>query len=177
VLTLYAAEENAFSRDHLCALEAVETTITLALRNSMRKELSDPLLADAESRKSLIPNLHSAIRTCCADGARLTLLLFDPGRAVEPAVAQKVQSGPGATEPRVHWGEFEAVLLPGATQARVEDRIASLKEVTGSSKWAGGIGAASYPDDGETPEALIACAERRLFGYHPRARSTPAGVA
>ncbi len=173
VLTLYAAGENAFSRDHLRAIEAVEATLMLVLRNSMRKWPPEQLEEDeSESEHVLIPALHAAISECRAAGQSFALLLCDG--------AAQADGGRRPTEPMLRWGGLRVVLLPGAGRDQAARHAAALREslarTRGHSRLAPGIGAACFPGDGETAEALIARAERRMHADKLKQQTLPMPV-
>jgi putative nucleotidyltransferase with HDIG domain len=180
VLSLYAVGANSFSRDHLRALEAVETTITLALQNSGRVEHT---IQDTEPGESLLPTLDARIRDCRAHGGQITLLVCDLGTVGGSAASELFVHRLGVGASLLPWGVLWVVILPGAGEQEVAEGPALARELVAelgcNAEFTSGVGAASFPKDGETAEALLASAERRMYSdkHQPQTLAPSLGIA
>ncbi len=165
VLSLYAGAANAFSREHLRALEAVETTIMLVLKNSMRPR--EHARSEIRPAEASFAGLDAAIEQCRGSNECLVLLLCDVRASDDLAAVELLQSGGRSLGDSVlRWGDLWVLVLKGASRGQAARRAASIREsaarARGVSKVPTGVGIACFPEDGQTAEALIARAERRM---------------
>ncbi len=169
VLSLYAGPANAFSRDQLRALEAVETTIMQALKNSMR------LLLPPNARVSLsadaFVSIEAAIEQCLAGNEAFALLLCGFKPASGPLPAARSRNGvfhpreSDADELLMHWGSMWLLLLRGAGREQAARRAAAIRDAAdpeGRAALPMGVGIACFPGDGQTAQTLIVRAERHM---------------
>ncbi|MDR3736836.1 MAG: diguanylate cyclase [Acidobacteriaceae bacterium] len=191
VLTLYSAAENAFSKDHLRILLAVESKFSLSLQNAfafrdvnthaqvdfitqlpnvrqffiemerkldMARNLTEPLgivVCDLNSFKAVNDKYGHVM------GNKLLRVIADALRKScrkEDVVA------------RMGGDEF-VMLLPGVNSSAWAPRLKRLEaSVREASKTLGievttSIGAAFYPDDCSSAEALLGLADRRMYAH------------
>ncbi len=181
VLSLYAAGANAFSRNHLHALEAVETTMMLTLKNSMRAGISGHAMLETTSAEILIKSLDAAIERRQA-GGEFSLLLSN-SKPIESAMAGLPYNGVrNLGEPAIRWGGLWALLLQGVSRGQAARRAEEIRESAAMSEGIfevrAAVGVACFPEDGQTAETLIARAERRMHRDKVQeTMSMPAGVA
>ena len=183
VLSLYAVEANAFSKNHLRALETVETTITLALQNSTGEQPKEQTILAAKLVETMFARLDAAIAHCRANRGSMTLLICDPGKesdlaSTESSLERQCQPG----ESVMRWGELLVVLLPDGQKQFAQGRVDAVRQWMlrrkTKSPSAPGIGTAQFPEDGETAEAILARAERRMHAdiRQQLALSVPVGM-
>ena len=191
VLTLYSTAENAFSKDHLRILLAVESKFSLSLQNAftfrdvnthaqvdfitqlpnvrqffiemerkldMARNLTEPLgivVCDLNSFKAVNDKYGHVM------GNKLLRVIADALRKScrkEDVVA------------RMGGDEF-VMLLPGVNSSAWAPRLKRLESsVREASKTLGievstSIGAAFYPDDCSSAEALLGLADRRMYAH------------
>ncbi|HEY0307093.1 MAG TPA: HD domain-containing phosphohydrolase [Acidobacteriaceae bacterium] len=191
VLTLYSAAENAFSKDHLRILLAVESKFSLSLQNAftfrdvnahaqvdfitqlpnvrqffiemerkldMARNLTEPLgivVCDLNSFKAVNDKYGHVM------GNKLLRVIADALRKScrkEDVVA------------RMGGDEF-VMLLPGVNSGAWAPRLKRLESsVREASKTLGievssSIGAAFYPEDCSSAEALLGLADRRMYAH------------
>jgi diguanylate cyclase (GGDEF)-like protein len=191
VIALYKTETDGFSRDQLRALAAINSKISLLLDRSLFSRRGDVQsnadpLTGLPNASALFLRTETEIARCRATGSSLTLLVCDLdgfrqvndlyGRLAGDRVLQSVASGlrKNCREydylARRGGDEFVLVLphlsreaLNGCTRA-----LANVVEEVGSKVCGPGVlslslGTATFPDDGDNPETLLAAADRRLY--------------
>jgi len=183
VFSLYAAGTNAFSRDHLRALEAVETTMMLVLKNSMRTGMVRHATLEATPAEIPFESLDAAIERCRASSTLFSLLLSDARPADDPASAKLLHNGVRSSgELTLQWGRLWVLLLQGASRGQATRRAEVIRESAALSRGMfevrTAVGIACFPEDGQTAETLIARAERRMHrDKRQQAMPMPASVA
>ncbi|HEY0786784.1 MAG TPA: HD domain-containing phosphohydrolase [Acidobacteriaceae bacterium] len=179
VLSLYSRRENSFSREDLSIMESIEPILSLALEDPLAAHPLPPETTSDEAESSAsLTWLEQALEACHARGQTLALLLS------EPAIAERLRERggcPGAA--LLSWGKLSALLIPGAVPGEVTARIADLHNASRTSSpgnagpQAARVGFACFPQDGETAQALLACAGRRMDAQRLEPQPSPAGVA
>jgi diguanylate cyclase (GGDEF)-like protein/putative nucleotidyltransferase with HDIG domain len=190
VLTLYRAEKDAFSRDHLRILLAVSSKISLSLENALKfrqaenSAVTDYLTGLANAR-SLFLRLDSELSRCDRARQPLTVLVCDldgfkqvndryghlEGNKVLRYVADSLRENCREYDYVARMGGDEFVLLlPGTDEESIQQRVAELGaiatkagELSGVDFLSMSIGQASYPHDGTDAEQLLAEADRRMY--------------
>jgi diguanylate cyclase (GGDEF)-like protein/putative nucleotidyltransferase with HDIG domain len=190
VLTLYRADKDAFSRDHLRILLAVSSKISLSVENALKfrqvenSAITDYLTGLANAR-SLFLRLDSELSRCERNGDPLTVLVCDldgfkeindryghlEGNKVLRAVADALRSNCREYDYVARMGGDEFVLLlPGTDRASIQQRIAELSQIArdagdtvGVQTLAMSIGQAFYPGDGANAEQLLSEADRCMY--------------
>ncbi len=193
VLTLYARDADRFSKGHLRVLRTAEPKFSLALGNALSNERSgNGAHAGAVSH---LPNSSGLLRALAEEVSRseqrqghcalIVCGLQSPSTAHErhsEAAASSLQRcfvdqlqqrcRHQDTVARLGAAEF-AVLMPDLQEAFTPERLLWISEaIATASKQACVLpnatvsyGAAFYPHDGETPEDLIAAANREMFRH------------
>lgn len=195
VLTLYHAEKDAFSKDHLRILMAISSKVALSIENAIKfrqaeNSATSDYLTGLPNARSLFLHLESEIariqRSGGEAGQRLAVLVCDldgfkavndrfghiEGNRVLRCVADGLQSVCRDYDYVARMGGDEFVmLLPGL---KADDTLAQITrfkqvavdagiEVCGSEVLAMSVGVANYPEDGNSGEALLAEADRRMY--------------
>lgn len=191
VIALYKTETDGFSRDHLRALAAINSKISLALDRALfarRGDVQsrvDPITGLPNARAVFL-HIEAEIARCRATGSGLTLLVCDLdgfkkvndlyGQLAGDRVLRSVASGL-----RQHCREYDylarrggdefVLVLPrlsgealnccaGALADVVQD---ACNEFHGDELLSLSIGTATFPEDGDNPETLLAEADRRMY--------------
>jgi diguanylate cyclase (GGDEF)-like protein/putative nucleotidyltransferase with HDIG domain len=191
-LTLYAAEADAFSRDHLRVLMAISSKIALSIENALRFEQAQSsattdYLTGLPNARSLFLHLDSEIARCRRSDTGLGLLVCDlngfkaindryghlEGNRVLRLFAQGLRESCREYDYVARMGGDEFVVCaPGLqpvdapdTAARINEiaRIAGLN-VAESAVLSASVGFAFYKVDGTDAEQLLAEADRNMYG-------------
>ena len=189
VMTLYRAEHDAFSRDHLRILLAIGSKVALAVENALIfRQVEDSATTDYLSglpnARSLFLRLNSEVARCHRSGEPLCVAVCDldglkqindrcghlEGNKVLRLVSEALRSRCREYDYVARMGGDEFVLLlPGGDRRSIQARIAELRQlaietgVPASSGVSMSIGAAYYPEDGSDAEELLAEADRRMY--------------
>jgi diguanylate cyclase (GGDEF)-like protein/putative nucleotidyltransferase with HDIG domain len=191
VLTLYAAEKDAFTSDHLRILLAVSSKMALAIENALKYQQAESsattdYLTDLPNARSLFLQLDRELARCKRDKTSLTVMVCDmdgfkqindrfghlEGNRVLRlfAVAMRDTSREYDYVARMGGDEF-VVIAPGLTPEASVKKSGSLRELA---KQVGrevcnedilslSVGRSVYPDDGLDAEELLAEADRRMY--------------
>ncbi len=190
-LTLYRAEKDAFSRDHLRILLAITSKVSLAVENALRFQLAEDsattdYLTMLPNARSLFLRLDSELSRCRRTLEPLTVLVCDvdgfkqvndrfghlEGNKVLRYVADVLRENCREYDYVARMGGDEfVILLPGSDRDAVYRRIAEFQSIACESVGTMGVagvvnlsvGEAFYPDDGSDAEQLLAEADRRMY--------------
>jgi diguanylate cyclase (GGDEF)-like protein/putative nucleotidyltransferase with HDIG domain len=189
VMTLYRAEHDAFSRDHLRILLAISSKVSLAVENALIfRQVEDSATTDYLSglpnARSLFLRLDSEVARCSRSREPLCVVVCDldgfkqindrfghlEGNKVLRLVADALRSRCREYDYVARMGGDEFVLLlPGSDRRSIQGRIAEIRQIAiGTGMPAGGgvsmsIGEAYYPEDGSDAEELLAEADKRMY--------------
>jgi len=191
VLTLYRAERDAFSRDHLRILLAISSKVSLSIENALRFRLAEDsattdYLTGLPNARSLFLRLDSELARCRRTLQPLTVLVCDldgfkeindrfghlEGNKVLRHVAGALRENCREYDYVARMGGDEfVILLPGSDRETIRRRIAqfhsiacgSIQTDAGAGVLALSVGEAFYPDDGSDAEQLLAEADRRMY--------------
>jgi diguanylate cyclase (GGDEF)-like protein len=189
VMTLYRAEHDAFSRDHLRILLAISSKVSLAVENALIfREVEDSATTDYLSglpnARSLFLRLDSEVARCKRNREPLCVVVCDldgfkqindrfghlEGNKVLRLVAEALRSRCREYDYVARMGGDEFVLLlPGSDRKSIQARIAEIRQIaigTGMPAGSGvsvSIGEAYYPEDGSDAEELLAEADKRMY--------------
>ncbi|MDX2152458.1 MAG: diguanylate cyclase [Bryobacteraceae bacterium] len=206
VLSLYAMEKDAFSKDHLRVLQAIASKAALAIENALRYRQAETsattdYLTGLPNARSLFLHLEGEIDRARRIGESLAVIVCDldgfkkvndryghlEGNQLLKTVAQGIRGACRERDYVARMGGDEFVLvLPGAngeSAARTVDRLRDVAREAGLAvcgKTLVGLsgGIALYPEDGEDAEVLLATADRRMYGTKPsRSGKHPAMAA
>ena len=190
-LTLYRADKDAFSRDHLRILLAITSKVSLAIENALRFQLAEDsattdYLTLLPNARSLFLRLDSELARCRRTLEPLTVLVCDvdgfkqvndrfghlEGNRVLRCVADVLRENCREYDYVARMGGDEfVILLPGSDREAVYRRISEFQSIAcdapGAVHNAGvinlSVGEAFYPDDGADAEQLLAEADRRMY--------------
>jgi diguanylate cyclase (GGDEF)-like protein len=191
VLTLYLAESQGFTNDHLRLLLAVSSKLGLSVENAMQFEhaedtASTDFLTGLPNARSICAHLERELARCKRSGTQLAVLLCDlngfksvndsfghiignkllteVGRNLKTACRECDQVG------RLGGDEFVVVLpdcLPeglAVVKSRLDVAVrTAAKAVCGESVVTVSIGTAFHPKDGSTVEELLAEADQNMY--------------
>jgi diguanylate cyclase (GGDEF)-like protein/putative nucleotidyltransferase with HDIG domain len=201
-LTLYRAEKDAFSRDHLRILLAITSKVSLAIENALRYQLAEDsattdYLTLLPNARSLFLRLDSELARCKRSLEPLTVLVCDvdafkqvndrfghlEGNKVLRYVADVLRENCREYDYVARMGGDEFVLLlPGSDRDAVYRRILEFQsiacDVTGTANVGVitlSVGEAFYPDDGSDAEQLLAAADRRMYKSKRSTKGESAG--
>ncbi len=191
VLSLYHAERDAFTKDHLRILLAISAKIGLSIENALRfrqaeSSATTDYLTTLPNARSLFVQLDAELSRGHRNDVPLAVLVLDldgfklvndrfghlEGNKVLHAVGTRLKSVCREYDYIARMGGDEfVVLLPGAGPGDVHTKIAHLREAVqdvGRSIFVGNsltvsIGVAHFPLDGTDAEQLLAEADRRMY--------------
>jgi diguanylate cyclase (GGDEF)-like protein len=189
VMTLYRADHDAFSRDHLRILLAISSKVSLAVENALIfRQVEDSATTDYLSglpnARSLFLRLDSEVARCKRSREPLCVVVCDldgfkqindrfghlEGNKVLRLVSEALRSRCREYDYVARMGGDEFVLLlPGTDRKSIQGRIAEIRQIaigTGMPSSSGvsiSIGEAYYPEDGTDAEELLAEADKRMY--------------
>ena len=191
VLTLYRAERDAFTTDHLRILLAVSGKMALAIENALKYQQAQnsattDYLTGLPNARSLFLQLDRELARCKRDNSSLTVMVTDmngfkqindrfghlEGNRVLRLFSQALKDSCREYDYVARMGGDEFVVVaPGlaadaagkkAVQLSELARLAG-SEVCGEDLLSLSVGRAVYPADGEDAEQLLAEADRRMY--------------
>jgi diguanylate cyclase (GGDEF)-like protein/putative nucleotidyltransferase with HDIG domain len=196
VLSLYRAEKDAFSKDHLRILLAISSKVALSVENALRfRQAEDSATIDyltsLPNARSLFLHLNGelsrarrmkmpvAVLVCDLDGFKQVndRLGHLEGNKLLRLVAQGLKESCRDSDFVARMGGDEFVLvLPGLTEESVELRCQSFcdvvtnagRELCGTGMLGMSIGQAFFPADCAEAEGLLAEADRRMYQQKSR---------
>jgi diguanylate cyclase (GGDEF)-like protein len=191
VLSLYAAEREAFTADHLRILSAVSGKIALCIENGLKYRQAEngatiDALTDLPNARSLFIHLDSELACAKRELRPLSVLVCDldgfkqvndqyghlEGNRVLRRVADILRQNCREHDYVARMGGDEfVIILPGCSQETLQARIDLFAEigrvagfdVIGKDMLSMSIGHACYPADGVDAEQLLAEADRRMY--------------
>ena len=191
VLTCYSSRNDAFSRDHLRILQAMEGKLSLALRHTLAiarpapAETGDPITGLPGARE-LFLQLEAELQVCRDTNTTLAIAVCDlnafkeindrrgqvTGDQLLSVVAENLRRAVSSRDAVARMGGDEFVaILPGVSEKYAESRAAAIREAVASASKrmpqgiavTASVGLAIYPGDGSTAEDLLAVADRRMY--------------
>ncbi|HLW76753.1 MAG TPA: sensor domain-containing diguanylate cyclase, partial [Bryobacteraceae bacterium] len=200
-MTLYHAERDAFTKDHLRILLAISSKIALSIENALRfrqaeSSATTDYLTGLPNARSLFLQLDSELSRGRRHDAPLSVLVLDldgfkqvndrfghlEGNKVLHAVATGLKRACREYDYVARMGGDEfVVLLPGVEPLDVEGKIAHFRAVVrdvGRELFPGNsltvsIGVANFPADGKDAEQMLAEADRRMYKEKRAHKRTP----
>jgi diguanylate cyclase (GGDEF)-like protein/putative nucleotidyltransferase with HDIG domain len=191
VLTLYRAERDSFSRDHLRILLAISSKVSIAIENALRFQLAEDsattdYLTLLPNARSLFLRLDSELSRSKRTSQPLTVLVCDvdgfkqindrfghlEGNKVLRYVADVLRANCREYDYVARMGGDEfVILLAGSDREDVYRRIAEFQTITCEALDSAtaldvirlSVGEAFYPHDGSDAEQLLAEADRRMY--------------
>jgi diguanylate cyclase (GGDEF)-like protein/putative nucleotidyltransferase with HDIG domain len=191
VLTLYHAEADAFTRDHLRILQAISAKAGLAIENALRyRQVEDSAVTDQltglPNARSLFLQLNSELARSRRTGAPLVVMVLDLdgfkgindrfGHLAGNKVLQRIAEGLRSVcreydcVARMGGDEF-VVILGGAAREAAVAKSLQYQQITREVGLAlyqedilsVSVGVACFPEDGENAEELLAVADKRMY--------------
>lgn len=191
VLSLYNAEQNAFTSDHLRILLAISSKMALAIENALKYEQAESsattdYLTGLPNARSLFLQLERELSRCKRDGQQLVVMVSDmdgfkqindrfghlEGNRVLRLFSESLKETCREYDYVARMGGDEFVLVaPGLTIDAADKKqdiiremaIEAGRQVCGEDILSLSVGYAVYPDDGEDAEALLSLADRRMY--------------
>jgi diguanylate cyclase (GGDEF)-like protein/putative nucleotidyltransferase with HDIG domain len=191
VLSLYHADKDAFTSDHLRILLAISSRIGLAIENALRFQQAESsattdYLTGLPNARSLFLQLDRELARCKRNGTSLTVMVSDmdgfkqvndrfghlEGNRVLVLFAQALKESCREYDYIARMGGDEFVVVaPGLTPEAAKSRAEHLRRmaaeagrgVCGEDILSLSIGQAVYPDAGLDAEDLLAEADRRMY--------------
>ncbi|HYA22894.1 MAG TPA: diguanylate cyclase [Terriglobales bacterium] len=191
VLSLYHAEKEAFTSDHLRILLAISSRIALAIENALRFQQAESsattdYLTGLPNARSLFLQLDRELARCKRNQTTLTVMVTDmdgfkqvndrfghlEGNRVLVRFAQAMKESCREYDYVARMGGDEFVVVaPGLTAEAARSRSEHLQmiakqaglEVCGEDMLSLSVGQAVYPDAGLDAEDLLAEADRRMY--------------
>ncbi len=191
VLSLYQAEKDSFSKDHLRILLAISSKVALSVENALRYRQAEDsatidyltslpnarslfLHLDAELARARRMNNPVSVLVCDLDGFKQVNDRFGhlEGNKLLRLVGRGLKDGCREYDYVARMGGDEFVLvLPGLTDDTVERRAERFRkavidigeQVCGAGILDISIGQALFPSDGNDAEELLAEADRRMY--------------
>ena len=191
VLAVYHAEHDAFVSDHLRILLAISSKMALAIENALKYEQAESsattdYLTGLPNARSLFLQLERELARCKRDSTPLTVMVCDmdgfkqindrfghlEGNRVLRLYAQALKDSCREYDyvARMGGDEFVVVapgLAPDAAAAKQDVlrdmAIEAGKQVCGEEILSMSVGYSVFPEDGSDAEALLSCADRRMY--------------
>jgi len=191
VLTLYQAERDAFTNDHLRILLSIVPKLALSIENALRfqqaeSSASTDYMTGLPNARSLFLHLDGEVGRCRRLNSPLVVLVCDmngfkkvndkyghlEGNRLLHSVAKKLKESCREYDYVARMGGDEFVLvLPGLQSDQLAPKIERLKAIT---KDAGreifaqetislSIGHSMFPEDGSDADRLLSEADRRMY--------------
>jgi diguanylate cyclase (GGDEF)-like protein/putative nucleotidyltransferase with HDIG domain len=202
VLTLYHSDRDAFTKDHLRILLAINAKIALSIENALRYRQAETsattdYLTGLPNARSLFLQLDAELSRSRRSKQPMTVLTMDldgfkqvndrfghlEGNRVLRAIGAGLKSVCREYDLVARMGGDEFVLvMPGARAGELNARFEQLRSVISqvSQEMFSGdllsisIGTAYYPEDGADAEELLSVADRRMYSekHSHRERAT-----
>ncbi len=191
VMTLYHADKDAFSKDHLRILLAISSKVSLSIENALKYRQAESsattdYLTGLPNARSLFLHLDSELSRCKRLGSPLAVLVCDlngfkqvndrfghlEGNKVLREVARNLRDSCREYDYTARMGGDEFVMiLPGIKAEDIVAKIARLRALVAQSGrtvcendvLSLSVGQAQYPEDGSDAEQLLAEADKRMY--------------
>jgi len=191
VLTLYALEKDAFSKDHLRILLAIQKKLSLTIENACRFQQAEESaatdgLTGLPNAKSLFLHLDKELSRCRRSDSQLGLVVCDldgfkqvndkhghlAGNRVLKLLSERMREHCREYDCVARLGGDEFVIvLPNADHEKLKQKISQFahvanqvgKEVCGEDLLSLSAGIASFPGDGQDADQLLAIADSRMY--------------
>ena len=205
VLTLYSAEADFYTADHLRILMAISNKVALSVENALAFQQAEnsattDYLTELPNARSLFLHLDRETARCRRLKTSLTVMVCDldgfkqindrfghlEGNRILRLFARSLQGSCREYDYVARMGGDEFVIVApglGASAARArgiclsELASAAGREVCGEDFLALSVGCAMYPEDGTDSEQLLAEADRRMYGDKQKKRGDSQWIA
>ena len=191
VLTLYHADQDAYTPDHLRILLAISSKVALSVENALafqeaESSATTDYLTELPNARSLFLHLDRELARCKRLQSSLTVMVCDldgfkkvndrfghiEGNRILRHFAETLQGSCREYDytARMSGDEF-VIVAPGLSASAAEARGICLSELAGNAgreicgvEWLSlSVGCAIYPEDGVDAEKLLAEADRRMY--------------
>ena len=191
VLTLYSAESDTYTPDHLRILLAISSKVALSVENALAFQQAETsattdYLTELPNARSLFLHLDRELARCKRLNSSLTVMVCDldgfkqindrfghlEGNRILRLFAKSLQGSCREYDYVARMGGDEFVIVaPGLSNAAALARGACLNELAKSAGWevcgenllSLSVGCVIYPEDGSDAEKLLAEADRRMY--------------
>ena len=191
VLTLYRADIDAFTRDHLRILLAISSKVALSIENALRYQQAESsavtdYLTGLPNARSLFLHLDRELSRCKRESTSLAVMVCDldgfkqvndhyghlEGNKVLKIFSQSLRGVCREYDYVARMGGDEFVLVvPGLRPDAAHDKAAKMNEFAGEAGYrvcgehllGVSTGVAFFPDDGSDAEQLLAAADHRMY--------------
>ncbi len=193
VLTIYAIKPDAFSRDHLRILQAIESKFTLSLENALRfataeQDAQIDFVTQLPNIRQFFLGMEAELNRARRSHETLGVVVCDlnafkavndrhghqTGNDLLQLVAQGFRESCRSydTVARIGGDEF-VFLFPGVDANSCTSLLEVIEktvrnacvELNLEKQVTASVGAAFYPSDGETSEELLGVADRRMYAH------------
>ena len=196
VLTVYSAEKDAFTSDHLRILLAISSKIAMAIENALKYQQAEnsattDYLTGLPNARSLFLQLDRELARCKREKSPLTVMVCDmdgfkhvndrfghlEGNRVLRMFSHMLQENCRGYDYAARMGGDEFVLLVSGMPPEAADAKAELlrelakrvgREVCNENILSLSVGQAVYPRDGQDAVELLAEADRRMYSEKRR---------
>ena len=203
VLSLYHADKDAFSRDHLRILNGISAKLSNSIENALKFHVAETTattdyLTGLPNARSLFPRLEEELNRCRRNVEPLELVVCDlngfklvndrfghlEGNRVLREVATRLRENCREYDYVARMGGDEFVIvMPGAEVANFDVRAAQLSQlaadagrmITGENVLSCAVGFARYPEDGADAELLLSIADQRMYRHKYASRQSEEG--
>jgi diguanylate cyclase (GGDEF)-like protein len=193
VLSLYHADKDAFSRDHLRILNGISAKLSNSIENALKFHVAETTattdyLTGLPNARSLFPRLEEELNRCRRNAEPLELLVCDlngfklvndrfghlEGNRVLREVASRLRENCREYDYVARMGGDEFVIvMPGVDAGNFDVRAAQLSQlaadagrmITGENVLSCAVGCARYPEDGSDAELLLSIADQRMYRH------------
>jgi diguanylate cyclase (GGDEF)-like protein/putative nucleotidyltransferase with HDIG domain len=191
VLTLYRAEEDAFTSDHLRVLQVITSKVAHFIENALKyrqaeKSATNDFLTGLPNARALSIHLDQELARCKREDASVAVMVCDldgfkkindryghlAGDKVLKLFAKLMREVCREYDYAARMGGDEFVIVaPNMTPKSVVERTVLLsalaqeagREVCGKDLLSLSLGAAFFPQDGSDSEQLLAEADRKMY--------------
>ncbi|MEO8026471.1 MAG: diguanylate cyclase [Bryobacteraceae bacterium] len=204
VMTLYHADKDAFSKDHLRILLAISSKVSLSIENALKYRQAESsattdYLTGLPNARSLFLHLDSELSRCRRMNSPVAVLVCDlngfkqvndrfghlEGNRVLREVARSLRESCREYDYTARMGGDEfVVILPGLKPEDIEAKITRMRGLVAqagrvvceSDILSLSVGQAHYPEDGTDAEQLLAEADKRMYKEKQSHRLHPPAV-
>ncbi len=191
VLTLYRADADGFTPDHLRILSGISSKIGLSCENALKyraleESATTDYLTGLNNPRALFDSLDQELARCKRDQTALTVIVCDldcfkevndrfghnAGNRVLQEFAKGLTKISREYDVTARFGGDEFVLvLPNMKAHSASDRVMALsalavdvcRKVCGENLISASVGVASWPEDGATGDELLGQADVRMY--------------
>ena len=204
VLSLYRADVDSFTQDHLRILSGINGKIGSSFENALRyraleASATTDYLTGLHNTRSLFERLNHELAQCKRQEQPLTVMVCDldgfkqvndrfghaAGNRVLQVFAKGLEKIIREHDVTARFGGDEFVIVfPGMKSEAVSDKVRMLSAlatdagriVCGENMTAASVGVACYPDDGATNDELLAEADRRMYAFKKERKKNPRAI-